>query len=929
MTRRLLLLILLLAFGLRLLDLEGQSMWSDEGLTLYRARQALPALFANQIVVDGVPTTDTNPPFYFLLLHGWRTLVGESVFVLRFAGVLLATLAIPLLYAMGRLLGGRRAGMAAALLLALSPFHIWQTQVLRNYGLLVTLNLLSLYGLARFLYGRQQWRWLLLWLLASLLGIYTHFFGFFIFALGLATLGVALLLQQRAFPFVRRPVFWLLVVAGLLLLSPVLPLAIERFAAGRQIDFHPVSIATVANHAASAFAVGISRTLSHPWWLWAPGVILATCGVASGWRNRPRELLFVLAYQFVPFALLMALSTVNPLYNGVRHLLIGLPPFLLLAAWGAVGWRGAWRRVALSLTAVVVVIQLFWLWAQFNTTPLVRDDIRGAAEYIGERAQPGDVVILHDTLIAFTFDYYYSGPAPVVAIPSYGQQDPGAAVRRLEEATAAASHVWFLVEPAPRTGFSRTLLLDWARANWLEASARPFPWMWLPVELNTFLTDPFLAEMPVEAMPYAAEWPGVLRVHGFELPDHLVSGEEWWPVFYLEQEGAEAKQYSLSLRLEGEGVTWGNAERVLGGAFRPPGTWPEEMMVRMLSPMTLPAGLPPGAYQLWLRLVETETGRLVPLAGGGSELLLGERTIEAAGCDTARELWPVPAVPPITFGSSLDLVGYELPGDEYRPGHTLGVDLLWCVRQQPENGMLVRLQLLDTAGRVMAEQVDQLGRSGEAAGRPAAGQLLLHRSSLTIPASSEPGRYRARIAVLDAADERSVWAYLPLPARALTLGRVELVPWPLETALPPLEHPLGATFGEPPQVELSGFNLEERLWSAGESVPLALVWRALAPLDGNWDVLVHLVDAEGEIVAQADGAPAHGFRPTASWREGEVIVDERMLALPSDLPPGEYALWTGLYRPESWQRLEAHDEGTRQPDDRVLLAHLVVEEGDG
>ena len=34
----------------------------------------------------------------------------------------------------------------AALLLAFSPFHVWQSQVLRNYGLLVSLNLLAVYG---------------------------------------------------------------------------------------------------------------------------------------------------------------------------------------------------------------------------------------------------------------------------------------------------------------------------------------------------------------------------------------------------------------------------------------------------------------------------------------------------------------------------------------------------------------------------------------------------------------------------------------------------------------------------------------------------------------------------------------------------------------------------------------------------------------
>ena len=86
-TRRhlvLLLLIILLGFALRAYNLEGQSMWSDEGLSLYRAQQPLAQVLGSVITVDGVDTQDTNPPLYFLLLHGWRALVGERLFLLRF-----------------------------------------------------------------------------------------------------------------------------------------------------------------------------------------------------------------------------------------------------------------------------------------------------------------------------------------------------------------------------------------------------------------------------------------------------------------------------------------------------------------------------------------------------------------------------------------------------------------------------------------------------------------------------------------------------------------------------------------------------------------------------------------------------------------------------------------------------------------------------
>ena len=69
----LLLLLILLAFGLRVFALERQSMWSDEGLSYYRATLPTAEVLKGLIVIDGVETRDTNPPLYFLLLHFWET----------------------------------------------------------------------------------------------------------------------------------------------------------------------------------------------------------------------------------------------------------------------------------------------------------------------------------------------------------------------------------------------------------------------------------------------------------------------------------------------------------------------------------------------------------------------------------------------------------------------------------------------------------------------------------------------------------------------------------------------------------------------------------------------------------------------------------------------------------------------------------------
>jgi hypothetical protein len=107
-------------------------------------------------------------------------------------------------------------------------------------------------------------------------------------------------------------------------------------------------------------------------------------------------------------------------------------------------------------------------------------------------------------------------------------------------------------------------------------------------------------------------------------------------------------------------------------------------------------------------------------------------------------------------------------------------------------------------------------------------------------------------------------------------------------------------------------------------VTLTLYWRANALVDENYVVFVHLVDGQGNVVAQGDGAPVNGFRPTISWRPGEVFTDTHTFVLPEQ--PGErpYSLWIGLYEPASGERLPAMMDGALQPEGRVVLGELEL-----
>ncbi|HLF26546.1 MAG TPA: hypothetical protein VJG32_09425 [Anaerolineae bacterium] len=98
------------------------------------------------------------------------------------------------------------------------------------------------------------------------------------------------------------------------------------------------------------------------------------------------------------------------------------------------------------------------------------------------------------------------------------------------------------------------------------------------------------------------------------------------------------------------------------------------------------------------------------------------------------------------------------------------------------------------------------------------------------------------------------------------------------------------------EIELTGARLDPQTPRPGAGVCLELDWRALAPPAGDYTIFVHLIDAQGRLVAQNDQPPRGGFAPTSGWEAGRTVTDKHGLILPAALPPGNYSVQIGLYR---------------------------------
>jgi len=114
---------------------------------------------------------------------------------------------------------------------------------------------------------------------------------------------------------------------------------------------------------------------------------------------------------------------------------------------------------------------------------------------------------------------------------------------------------------------------------------------------------------------------------------------------------------------------------------------------------------------------------------------------------------------------------------------------------------------------------------------------------------------------------------------------------------PPFATPVGVTLEG--IATLVGATIEptDGPLAPGDSLAVTLIWRAEDTASVSHHVFVHLLGADGGLVAQADGIPVGWTRPTTGWLPGEYLTDVHLLTLPDDTPMGELTLQAGLYVP--------------------------------
>jgi mannosyltransferase len=904
--------LLLLAFALRIFLLDGQSIWWDEGISLHLSTSDLIAIFSDRL-------NNIHPPLYFILLKGWLALTGVTVFSARYLSVLAGWLMVPVVYAISVRWFNRRMGLVAAFLATISAVSVIYAQEIRVYALL-PLAYLALLAITRELTRREKPQSRDKWPLWAALGLVSwialHLHYVSLFAVGYVTIWAAL---SFIFARRRRELMSLVFVQFLVILAS-LPWFLAAAANWRGIAGEANAGTFVTEAVSFRFLLaqvwtfhltGLAGSLARPGVELVAGIsALLLLGILflrfADHRTR-REVAFLLANWLIPLSSALLVWLVRS-FSHPRYVAMYAPGLILLAAYLIIPDRASVksgifsvsaRAAALLLLVFLTALSIWGLALYYFDEEVAKDDIRGVARYLEEAAGAEDLILVPDT--DWSLPFVYQGDARVAMPGLESREDYW---QNLAGLTAASPRVFVLdYERGTR---------DWQ--NVLPFALQSSGTLSEEVKMGNLLLRVYDLDRPLSAPEFEPqrEQFGPLALTGISI-EQEAEAETALAVALRWRAGGDAPlpPASVALRLlddnsQGVGRVISTVDdRLLDHNGRPSDQWAPSQIVSTYHLLPLPQGLPPLTYTLAVEAYEDNAGQVRPLdlldeqgaPKGQVYLVQGVQTARGRPVSTGEAI-SLPGsqlAEAVVFDPGLNLEDVAFSPQELTPGNILQVQLLWQANSNLPD-LRPGLALVQN-GRALA-----FDDSAPSAGRyPTSmwevGEKVLEMRELLIPVGSSG----------------EAELILQLGDQTLSLGDISIKAREHTFIEPIMDQGLDVRFGD--IARLAGYNLEERVYSTAETVPLTLLWQPLRDGSaGDYVVFTHILGADGRLIGQHDGVPDQGRRPISGWVKEENILDHHEITFRDRAYEGTAVIEVGLYDPLTGERIMLPDGS-----DHILL----------
>ena len=649
---RILVLLLLVAFALRIFNLPQTSLRADEAVTVFDVSTDWGTL------IQKLSTPGPHQPLYYVLLHGWMKLAGDSELASRYLSLSSGILLLPLVFVLGRRLFPRdlgAVGLWASLLVAINPMLILDARDNRMYPLLAVFNLLSVYFSLSILRNRGGWKHWIGYVASTTLALYTHYLAAFI-VITENIIWVTLIwpLPHRT----RRVARWFTAqaVAGLLF-APWLfryMTVVSEFST----DFLPlVGPADMLRRALVGLSLGRSVEpeigilvsfgflLTLVLGLWprtsrSRDTAASTAGSpAEGW-----SLLVLLMYLVVPITCIAAFSILRfPIFDE-RYILLAMPPYLLILGRGLRNLSAQRpRRWLAAFGLVCVLLATGFSLRNFYFDPSsmkgLQADWRTYVARLLESAEPGDVLIQNLPDPGLT--YYLRDQIPRVLLPANFPVDVEHTESELRHISETYDRIW-LQPQIHQKWDSEGLVEAWLDRHTLKVAEERISGL----RLSLYLPPQSLEEIRV---PIQTVLGGQIQLTGYllsvgselqerELGDPSPSLETppihpgeilqlalfWQPLTEIQTD------YTVFVHLyDSNDTLWAQRDNPpVSGTYRTNQWKPGQTIVDSYE-IQLPPDLPTGEYRLAVGMYDWVTGDRLAVTGNPDRIMSDSRILLA------------------------------------------------------------------------------------------------------------------------------------------------------------------------------------------------------------------------------------------------------------------------------------------------------------
>jgi 4-amino-4-deoxy-L-arabinose transferase-like glycosyltransferase len=586
-------LLLFLAFGLRLFMIENQDIWGDEAWSITVANWPMAEVISSD--------AEFNPPLYHALLHITIRLFGQTPLGIRYLSVICGILTVALLTRLGWECGGRRLALWAGIAAALSPMLIFYAQEARMYGPALvgssasTLFLIML--LKRQASGEPQPS-LPLWLAygaVSLIAAFSHYYAFAAL-LGQAVLVVAVTLYRARFSRSLLLLPWIKTWLGMALIF--LPwffihLSFLETRTGAQFDqLTPDILWQISGRTLLAFGGGTTLYPEQAVWGWAV-VLLALSGVTGAifwprlrWAGGLTAVILTIGFLFA-----WGMNPIMPFF-WERYLLSTIPAFVIGVAAGLDSLYRLWRPALLIGLGLLLTTAYVSLGNYYFDSAFAQGEYGRLMSDIQRRARPDDLILLNNPLQGSLYDYYRLPELDAEMIPRERLLTEEETAVLMTELVDGRRRVWLVESGNPAEFDPQRRAQGWLS----QAGSQGFFQSYQGATLSLFILS-----AAVEAdVTLSANFNNELLLTGYGLEMSAARpGDALILTLFWQAQGPIAHNYTIFTHLVDEsGQVRAQMDSQPVGGVRPTSSWTPEEMIADNYALLLPDDLPPGRYQL-------------------------------------------------------------------------------------------------------------------------------------------------------------------------------------------------------------------------------------------------------------------------------------------------------------------------------------------